>query len=211
MAGIGVGYVSPMWWAQLCATFNGVFSQFLGFLIPFIILGFVAPAIADLGARAGKMLVATAALAYAATVMAGLISYFTGAWLFPDLLADSSATDSALLGEAVEIPAYFSIAIPPLMGVMTSLVLAFMLGVGCAAIGSGALKRGLSEFRDIVLYDKPHCDSSASVLYIRNLCEHDCGRTGNGHSLGFCQNNRCDFCDACRCASVAVLHRRMLQ
>lgn len=87
VAGIGIGYISPMWWAQLCATFNGVFSQFLGFLIPLIILGFVAPAIADFGSRAGKMLVATALLAYGATLLAGFISYFTGAWLFSGMLS----------------------------------------------------------------------------------------------------------------------------
>lgn len=150
VAGIGIGYVSPMWWAQLCATFNGVFSQFLGFLIPLIILGFVAPAIADLGGRAGKMLVATALLAYWATVMAGFISYFTGAWLFPGMLSGAAGVEKAALEQQVEITTYFNIAIPPLMGVMTSLVLAFMLGVGCAVVHSTALRRGLSEFRDIV-------------------------------------------------------------
>ena len=66
--GIGVGYVCPMWGARLMATFNAVFSQFLGFCIPLIILGFVAPAIADIGAKAGKMLVITALLAYGLTL-----------------------------------------------------------------------------------------------------------------------------------------------
>ena len=46
--GIGAGYVCPLWCARLMATFNAVFSQFLGFCIPLIILGFVAPAIAGL-------------------------------------------------------------------------------------------------------------------------------------------------------------------
>ena len=69
--GIGAGYVCPMWGARLMATFNAVFSQFLGFCIPLIILGFVAPAIADIGAKAGKMLVITALLAYGFTLFAG--------------------------------------------------------------------------------------------------------------------------------------------
>ena len=30
-------------------TFNGIFSQFLGFMIPLIIIGLVTPAIADIG------------------------------------------------------------------------------------------------------------------------------------------------------------------
>ena len=150
VAGIAVGYISPVWWAQLCATFNGVFGQFLGFLIPLIILGFVAPAIAELGGRAGKMLVATAILAYVATMMAGFISYFTGAWLFPDMLAGGGDMEKASLEASVNITTYFNIDIPPMMGVMTALVLAFMLGVGCAVSGSTALLRGLTEFRDIV-------------------------------------------------------------
>lgn len=150
VAGIAVGYISPVWWAQLCATFNGVFGQFLGFLIPLIILGFVAPAIAELGGRAGKMLVVTAVLAYVATLMAGFISYFTGAWLFPDMLAGSGDMERASLEASVDIVTYFNIDIPPIMSVMTALVLAFMLGVGCAVSGSTALLKGLAEFRDIV-------------------------------------------------------------
>ena len=64
IAGVLAGYFAPDWVARIFATFNSVFSQFLGFLIPLIILGFVSPAIADLGSRAGKMLVVTAAIAY---------------------------------------------------------------------------------------------------------------------------------------------------
>ncbi len=60
-AGIGIGWVAPEWIARLCATFNEIFGSFLSFLIPLIILGFVTPAIADIGRKAGAMLVATAA------------------------------------------------------------------------------------------------------------------------------------------------------
>lgn len=76
--GIGCGYVVPEWLGRLFATFNAVFSQLLGFLIPLIILGFVASAIADIGRSAGKMLVATAAIAYVATVCSGLLSFAVG-------------------------------------------------------------------------------------------------------------------------------------
>ena len=85
--GIGAGYVCPLWCARLMATFNAVFSQFLGFCIPLIILGFVAPAIADIGARAGKMLVATALLAYVFTLFAGFLSYATGMMFFPSMIS----------------------------------------------------------------------------------------------------------------------------
>lgn len=146
--GIGAGYVAPLWFARLCATFNEVFGQFLGFLIPLIILGFVTPAIADLGNRAGKMLVATALLAYGFTLFAGFSSYFTGAWLFPSMV--SSATDVALESASETVTPFFSMPIPALMPVMTSLVLAFMLGLGAAYVSGGALRRGIGEFRSIV-------------------------------------------------------------
>lgn len=147
--GILTGSFAPMWIARVCATFNEVFSQFLGFLIPLIILGFVAPAIADIGARAGKMLVTTALIAYGFTLMAGFISYFTGALAFPSMISgrtsvDLSASDSA-------IAPFFSMAIPTLMPVMTALVLAFMLGLGMAYLDGTALRRGFDEFRRIVV------------------------------------------------------------
>ncbi len=56
--GIIAGQFFPIWLGRFFATFNAIFSQFLGFLIPLIILGFVAPAIADIGNKAGKMLLA---------------------------------------------------------------------------------------------------------------------------------------------------------
>ena len=54
--GIGAGIVFPHALARVFVTFNGIFSELLGFCIPLIIIGFVAPAIADIGSRAGKML-----------------------------------------------------------------------------------------------------------------------------------------------------------
>lgn len=146
--GILIGWIAPMWVARLCATFNGVFSQFLNFLIPLIILGFVAPAIADIGKSAGKMLVVTALLAYAATIMAGYISYFTGAYFFPGMIH----ADPELM--AVEnsggIEPWFDMPIPALMPVMTALVFSFMLGLGIAYSSGVSLRKGVDEFRDIV-------------------------------------------------------------
>lgn len=105
-AGVAFGYMAPFWLGRLFATFNYVFSQFLGFLIPLIIVGFVAPAIAELGERAGKMLVFTAALAYAATLIAGFCAYFTADSLFPDMLAGQYMAASAT--ESLNAPApYF--------------------------------------------------------------------------------------------------------
>ena len=51
--GIGFGNVLPGELVRVFVTFNGIFSEFLGFIIPLIILGLVTPAIADIGKDAG--------------------------------------------------------------------------------------------------------------------------------------------------------------
>lgn len=146
--GIGAGFVSPDWAARLMATFNAIFSQFLGFMIPMIIIGFVAPAIADIGSRADRLLVATALLAYGATFMAGMLSYFTGTLTFPSLIGGEEGL--AAVKESAAIAPYFKIDIPPLMPVITALVLSFMLGLGMAFTTGKSLKNGFDEFRSIV-------------------------------------------------------------
>lgn len=67
--GIGCGFIMPVWGARVFLTFNAIFAQFLGFMIPLIIVGFVAPAIAQIGRNAGLMLVVTVAIAYLFTSM----------------------------------------------------------------------------------------------------------------------------------------------
>ncbi len=146
--GIAIGYISPMWFARIMATFNTIFSQFLGFMIPMIIVGFVAPAIADIGGRAGKLLVVTAAIAYIATFFAGILSYLTGTLSFPSLIGGEQGM--ALLGDTSKVLPFFNIEMPPLMTVMTALVFAFMFGLGMAFVKGTALRKGFDELRDIV-------------------------------------------------------------
>lgn len=147
--GILAGYIAPTWLGQLCATFNAIYSQFLGFMIPMIIVGFVVPAIADTGSMAGRMLVITALLAYGFTIIAGLISYITGALTFPTLIAGDTGLT---MGETSThtLQPWFTIEMPPIMSVTTSLVLAFLLGLGIAFSKGSALRRGMEEFRDII-------------------------------------------------------------
>ena len=84
--GILIGNVLTEGWVRIFVTFNYVFSQFLGFLIPLIIIGLVAPAIADIGRTAGRLLLLTVGLAYADTIVAGLLAFLTGSMLFPSLI-----------------------------------------------------------------------------------------------------------------------------
>lgn len=148
-AGIGVGCIAPGWVGSLCATFNGVFGQLLGFLVPLIIIGFVAPAIAEIGNRAGKLLVFTALLAYFATLCAGFASYAVGDWLFPSMIKSEPALAAAESAGGAQ--PWFTVAIPPLMGVMTALVTAFMTGLGIAYCRTTTLRNIAVEFRTIMV------------------------------------------------------------
>ena len=148
LLGIGAGYLFPEWLARIFATFNSIFSEFLGFIIPLIIVGFVAPAIADIGKQAGKMLITTTFIAYGATILAGFVSYFSGATLFPSMIEPSLMNHSVAEGSAIE--PYFTVTIPALMNVMTALVLAFTLGLGCAKLSSKALRDVINDFREII-------------------------------------------------------------
>ena len=146
--GVALGGVLPEWMVRVFLTFNSVFSQFLGFAIPLIIVGMVIPAIAEIGRGAGRMLAITVALAYGSTIVAGLASYFTGVLTFPSLIESQAQLDTA--AEAVKITPFFTMDIPPVMSVMTALVLAFVVGLGLAYIQGDTLRRAASEFENII-------------------------------------------------------------
>ena len=147
--GIGTGLIFPEWAVRIFVTINSIFSQFLGFAIPLIIVGLVTPAIADIGNKAGKMLLVTVAIAYFSTIFAGLASYLTGAALFPSMIDSGEGLKS--LSESGELQPYFTVTIPPLMGVMTALVLAFMTGLGLAATQHRTLLDAAHGFEQIIV------------------------------------------------------------
>lgn len=146
--GVLLGNVLPLWAMRLFATFNFLFSNFLSFLIPLIIVGLVTAAIADIGKGAGKLLLITALIAYGDTVFSGLFSYATSVSVFPHLINPDGIAQIA--AEESKIEPYFTINIPPLMDVMSALVLSFAMGLGIAHLGASSLKRGFDELRDIV-------------------------------------------------------------
>lgn len=147
--GIGIGLIAPSWMVRIFLTFNGIFSQFLGFAIPLIIVGLVAPAISDIGRTAGKMLLLTVAIAYGSTIFSGLVSYLTGAAFFPDMIQGGSSLQEVTSAE--ELSPFFTVTIPPLMNVMTALVLAFTLGLGLAALDRQTLKDAIHDFEQVII------------------------------------------------------------
>ena len=147
--GIGLGLVSPDLPVRIFVTFNGLFSQFLGFLIPLIIVGLVTPAIADIGRGAGRMLLLTVVLAYSATLLSGFMSYGVSQTFFPNLIEHNIALET--ISENTTTLPFFTITIPEPMNVMTALVMAFTLGLGIAHLTTDSLKRVACDFRDIIV------------------------------------------------------------
>ncbi|WP_121615164.1 dicarboxylate/amino acid:cation symporter [Virgibacillus halodenitrificans] len=147
--GIAIGSFSNEWWIQLFATFNGLFGNFLGFVIPLIILGFIAPGIGSMGRGAGKLLGLTGAIAYTSTISAGVLAFIMAKSIYPTLLSGQSLKAFSDPSEGLS-KAFFEVEMAPLMGVMTALLLSFVIGLGIASIKGDTLLRFTEEFRDII-------------------------------------------------------------
>lgn len=145
-----VGGFVPEWFVRSFATFNGIFGNFIGFVIPLIIIGFIAPGIGKLGKGAGKLLGITTGLAYASTIVAGLFAFIVSYLLLPSLLSGDSFARTAENPEEFLQPAYFAIEMPPIMEVISALVFAFIIGIGLAAIKGNTLQKAFDDFQAIV-------------------------------------------------------------
>ncbi|MFC0522866.1 dicarboxylate/amino acid:cation symporter [Pontibacillus salicampi] len=148
--GIVAGLLLPQWWIQLFATFSGMLGNFLSFIVPLIIIAFIAPGIGELGKGAGKLVGLTTTLAYASSVFAGLLAFATGNYLFPKILEGGSMNGNFENPEEFLQSPLFQVDMPPVMGVMTALILSFILGLGLAAVQGDTLQRGLEDFRAII-------------------------------------------------------------
>ena len=135
---------------RLFLTFNAIFSQFLGFMIPLIILALVAEAIGSIGNKAGKILLLTVGIAYGSTVFSGYLAYLTGSAVFPQLIQGGGLRPSVEKAEA--LTPFFTVEMPPVMGVMTALILAFILGLGAAKIHSRSLMAVIIDIKEIISY-----------------------------------------------------------
>ena len=144
---VGGSHIMPSALGNVFVSFSTIFGQFLSFSIPLIIIGLVTPAIADLGKGAGHWLGLTAALAYASTMFAGFLTYGVCAYFFPKVLV-GQLTQVETPKEVLKT--YFTIEMPPVVGVMTALLLSFVIGIGLSLVPRGVLRKGFIEFRAII-------------------------------------------------------------
>lgn len=175
--GILFGSFMPAWFIRIFATFNGIFGNFLNFAIPLIIIGFVVPGIGDLGTGAGKILALTAGVAYVSTIISGSFAYFVDTAVFPMFLKEGALVMDATNPEHQLLTAYMNIEMPPIMDVMTALILSFLIGLGISAIKGTYIKNVFNELQEII-------SKLISNLIIPLLPFHVCGIFANMTKAG---------------------------
>lgn len=150
LAGILCSLFLPVPLARVFATFNSLFGGFLGFFVPVLIFALIAPAIAGIGRGAGRWLAITTGIAYASTVVAGLLGYLAAVTLYPRLLSGDSLIAAADV-ESDALTPYFTISMDPPMGVMTALLLAFTLGMAMTSVRSDTLYEATRDLERVIM------------------------------------------------------------
>ena len=131
--GILIGQFMPVWFDRIIVTASGIFSTFLKFIIPLMIVCYVTMGIADLKNGAGKLLLITVGIAYASTLLAGSASYLVSSSLFPHFMSEGALEQIAeTAGSSLE--SYISISIPSLLDTLSAVVLAFVLGLSMSLL-----------------------------------------------------------------------------
>ncbi|SEN41165.1 dicarboxylate/amino acid:cation symporter [Peptostreptococcus russellii] len=153
LVGILIGNYAPTIVTQVLVTVAGLFSSFLKFVIPFIIIGFVTAGIADLASGAGKLLGITAGISYGSTIVAGLLAFFVASAIFPTFITPQAVANVANPEHGALEP-IFSIPLEPMVDVTAAIIFAFMMGIGISGLraqGKGeALYDCFMGFQDIV-------------------------------------------------------------
>lgn len=147
--GVLIGLVAPENLVRVFATFTSLFGNFLNFIVPLIILGFIAPGIAKLGKGSGKLLGMATGVAYTSTIVAGVLAFFVATTVLPNFMKEGSLSSMEDPEHALATT-YIALEMPPVFGVMSALILAFLLGIGMAATGSKVMVSFFDEFQAII-------------------------------------------------------------
>lgn len=152
VVGILIGAFLPEVVTQVLVTFSGLFSSYLKFIIPLMIIGFVVVGIAELTNGAGKLLGLTTGIAYTSTVVAGSLAYLMADTFFPHFISAVDGQSANL--ESRTLQPLFSIPLEPMLDVTAAIVFAFVMGISISYLrrkGSGdTMYRFFSEFSEII-------------------------------------------------------------
>ena len=146
IVGIVIGLVAPASVMTVLVPIKNIMGQIISFIVPLIVIGFIAPSITKLGNNATKLLGVALIIAYVSSVLAALLSMSAGYVLIPIM---NTASEAPALRE---VPAdIFGLSIPPIMSVMSALALSVMLGLAAVWTKAKTITAVLDEFQKIVL------------------------------------------------------------
>lgn len=143
--GILIGMYLPEWVGRLIVTASSLFSMFLKFVIPMMILAFVTMGIADLTQGAGKLLGITAAISYASTLIAGSVSFFVANSLFMSFM-DPKALERIAKTAGISVAPYLSLSVTPILDTLAAVLLAFILGLCMSTMRGKEIGNTLYDF-----------------------------------------------------------------
>lgn len=153
IAGILIGSFAPEFLVKVLVTASSLFSAFLKFVIPFIIIGFVTAGIADLATGAGKLLGVTTGIAYGSTIVAGTLAFIVASLIFPSFI-DPSVASQIGDPEAGMLEPIFTIPLSPMVDVTAAIVFSFTMGLGISALRNNdkgeILYNLFQEFQEII-------------------------------------------------------------
>lgn len=145
ISGVLIGLVANSSVMSVILPLKHLLGQVIFFLIPLLIFGFITPAIARLKDNASKLLGGSLMLAYLSSIGSASLAAFVGYSVIP-LLNITPTVESA-----VELPQMlFKLDIPPLMPVLSALVIAFFLGLSLLWVKSPKVEEIIFEFQNIV-------------------------------------------------------------
>ena len=145
VVGIILGLIVPESVMTVLVPIKNILNQVISFVVPLIVIGFIAPSITKLGGNASKMLGIALVIAYTSSVLAAFMSMGAGYAIIPNLTFGEAT-------ELRELPAdVFGLAIPQIMPVMSALAFSVMIGLAAVWTKAKVVTNLLQEFQNIVL------------------------------------------------------------
>ena len=144
--GILLGFVANENFMNFVVTVKYILGQLIFFMAPLIILGFVSYSIAKMKDNASKMLSLALIIAYLSSIGAAFFAMVSGYTLIPHLSIEPVKETLRQLPELI-----FRLDIPPVVSVMTALVLAIMIGLATVWTKSEVFENLLDNFQKMVL------------------------------------------------------------
>lgn len=144
--GIIFGQIFPENVMSVVVPLKNILGQVINFVVPLIVIGFIAPSITKLGNNASRMLGVALMVAYTSSVLAALLSMGAGYAIIPNLPVVLEIEGLKELPEDV-----FGLTIPQIMNVMSALAFSILIGLAAIWTKAKTIITILDEFQNIVL------------------------------------------------------------